>query len=205
MKTSTTLGIYPITMTDSSLVICRKCGNEVMVMDAEMIHPRRGYICMSCRIAIARDRKAYRDSRKTPPRKSGSRRNLWKSCDWSGTKYPTLQCSCGFIGPCFLFNRVDGNSEIKECPECHHKRVRKNRHKNRFTQQEWKDLCEHYQNKCLCCGTAGDWRSLTADHVIPLCYGGTNNIGNIQPLCKSCNSIKGHRYIDFRTEERRIS
>lgn len=29
--------------------------------------------------------------------------------------------------------------------------------------------------------------------------GGTNNIDNIQPLCKRCNSSKNKRYIDYRS------
>src|SRR5271157_1460066 len=56
-----------------------------------------------------------------------------------------------------------------------------------FTVFEWKDLCKKYGNRCLCCGKR---RKLTADHVIPVSKGGTSNIENIQPLCKSCNSMK---------------
>lgn len=63
------------------------------------------------------------------------------------------------------------------------------------TPQEWHELCEKYNNKCLCCG---EKKPLTRDHVIPISIGGDNNISNIQPLCKSCNSKKGKKHIDYR-------
>jgi hypothetical protein len=36
---------------------------------------------------------------------------------------------------------------------------------------------------------------------MPLLLGGSNDIGNLQPLCRSCNAWKGARYIDFRLPE----
>ena len=57
------------------------------------------------------------------------------------------------------------------------------------------DLCNKYNNKCLCCGNTG---KLTMDHVIPLILGGNNTIENIQPLCGNCNSKKGIKVVDYR-------
>jgi len=64
-----------------------------------------------------------------------------------------------------------------------------------FTPAEWLALCKKYGNRCLCCGKR---RKLTADHVIPVSKGGTSNISNIQPLCKTCNSSKGTKTTDYR-------
>lgn len=63
------------------------------------------------------------------------------------------------------------------------------------TPEEWRELCERYDNKCLCCNEV---KPLTVDHVIPLSKGGTNYIDNIQPLCKSCNCRKSTKTIDYR-------
>ncbi len=65
-----------------------------------------------------------------------------------------------------------------------------------WTARDWEELCAHYGNRCLACGSAGP---LTVDHVIPLEKGGTNDISNIQPLCGPCNRRKGTRIIDYRT------
>lgn len=66
-----------------------------------------------------------------------------------------------------------------------------------FTPKEWDALCSKYGFRCLCCDKK---KPLEADHVIPLSKGGTSWIHNIQPLCKSCNSSKGSKTVDYRRE-----
>ena len=65
-----------------------------------------------------------------------------------------------------------------------------------FTVYEWISLCERYEYRCLSCGREDV--KLTVDHVIPFTKGGGNSVGNVQPLCRSCNSSKGTKIIDFR-------
>lgn len=77
----------------------------------------------------------------------------------------------------------------------HRHRTKKSQNGGEYTIDEWQALCDHYGNKCLACGRQ---EPLTADHVIPVSKGGRNDISNIQPLCKSCNSSKGTRTIDYR-------
>jgi len=75
------------------------------------------------------------------------------------------------------------------------RRIRMQRNGGRHTPQEWRDLCAQYGHVCLACGYK---RPLTKDHVIPVYLGGSDAIENIQPLCKSCNSRKHARHIDYR-------
>jgi 5-methylcytosine-specific restriction endonuclease McrA len=63
---------------------------------------------------------------------------------------------------------------------------------------EWLALKAHYDYTCLCCGRGEPAIELTRDHVIPLDKGGSDDIANIQPLCRSCNGTKGAQIIDYR-------
>lgn len=58
------------------------------------------------------------------------------------------------------------------------------------TAAEWQAVVWRQGFACALCGEV---KPLTRDHVIPLSRGGTNDIGNIQGLCKPCNSSKGAR------------
>jgi hypothetical protein len=69
-----------------------------------------------------------------------------------------------------------------------------------FTLEEWLALVESYGGVCLACGVAED---LSVDHIVPLSLGGSNAISNIQPLCETCNSLKGATIRDYRPSEAR--
>jgi 5-methylcytosine-specific restriction endonuclease McrA len=74
---------------------------------------------------------------------------------------------------------------------------RKRQSEGTWTAEEFAAVCDHYGNVCLCCGKA---KKLHADHVIPLIKGGRNDIGNLQPLCHSCNSRKNVKDTDYRPD-----
>lgn len=79
----------------------------------------------------------------------------------------------------------------------HKRRALKAETGGKFTAFEWYDLCHKHGMRCALCGKK---KKLTVDHVIPISRGGANDIGNIQPLCFSCNSKKRTRIIDARLE-----
>jgi 5-methylcytosine-specific restriction endonuclease McrA len=78
------------------------------------------------------------------------------------------------------------------------RRARKAQAEGSHTEAEWEALKLGYEQTCLCCGKQEPEITLTRDHVIPLDAGGSDNINNIQPLCKSCNSKKSTKSIDYR-------
>lgn len=62
------------------------------------------------------------------------------------------------------------------------------------TANEWRLLCALYNWKCASCGRRCP---LTKDHVIPVIQGGNDDISNIQPLCRECNSSKNGRAMRY--------
>lgn len=53
--------------------------------------------------------------------------------------------------------------------------------------------CETLEWHCQICGKVLTKETVTIDHIIPVSKGGTNDIENLQPMCRSCNSRKGNR------------
>ncbi|MCW6035593.1 HNH endonuclease [Spirulina subsalsa FACHB-351] len=52
-----------------------------------------------------------------------------------------------------------------------------------------------------CCRSCGSTQNLEVDHIIPLAKGGTNDLSNLQALCRPCNRRKKH-YVDPRFKRR---
>lgn len=79
--------------------------------------------------------------------------------------------------------RSERNTQLRS------KRLREAREKGRHTREQWEELKEEFDYRCVCCCEYFDY--LTKDHIVPLYQGGSDGIENIQPLCRSCNSAKG--------------
>jgi 5-methylcytosine-specific restriction endonuclease McrA len=97
-------------------------------------------------------------------------------------------------------DRENNRKYHKAHPEKARDRVRKRRSilnglEGSFTDEEFSQLVLRCGGECLACGKE---TKLHADHVVPISRGGRNSIDNIQPLCKSCNSSKHDKTIDYR-------
>lgn len=75
------------------------------------------------------------------------------------------------------------------------RRAKLNGSSGNVTAGQWKEILDKYGNKCLRCGTT---ERLSQDHVVPLELGGLHSVDNLQPLCRSCNSKKHTKIIDYR-------
>ena len=60
----------------------------------------------------------------------------------------------------------------------------------------WKIKCEILNNQCQLCKAYMSNNLVSVDHIIPVVKGGTHEISNLQPLCKSCNSRKGSKSME---------
>src|SRR3990167_20860 len=69
-----------------------------------------------------------------------------------------------------------------------------------FSFEQWVDLKKKYNYICLCCKQQEPFIVLSIDHIVPISMGGTNDISNIQPLCRKCNSQKYTKFIDYRID-----
>jgi uncharacterized protein YdaU (DUF1376 family) len=74
-------------------------------------------------------------------------------------------------------------------------RLREARQKGRHTAEQWAQLLDACEHRCLRCG---EIKPLTKDHIQPIYCDGSDAIDNLQPLCGTCNSAKGLQTIDYR-------
>jgi 5-methylcytosine-specific restriction endonuclease McrA len=62
-------------------------------------------------------------------------------------------------------------------------------------QAEWEEMLNYFSCECVKCESTED---ISKDHITPIFMGGSDDISNIQPLCRKCNSAKGTDYTDYR-------
>ncbi len=89
-------------------------------------------------------------------------------------------------------------SQEQNIVDLNRRRARKKMAEGSFTVAQWEELKKKYNYTCLSCHRSEPEISISADHIIPLSKGGTNDIGNIQPLCINCNCKKHTSTIDYR-------
>ena len=71
------------------------------------------------------------------------------------------------------------------------KRARKARAVGKLMTEDWLHVLLEADFRCEGCGTSHTFQNpLTLDHKYPLSRGGMNNRLNIQPLCKTCHTLK---------------
>jgi len=57
-------------------------------------------------------------------------------------------------------------------------------------------IFKKYKYRCVECGATNEETRLEIDHIVPLSKGGTNDVENLQVLCKECNLGKSNNLWD---------
>lgn len=81
------------------------------------------------------------------------------------------------------YNYLDDGRRIR-------RKVRLRKNGGFHTKKEWEQLKALHNFTCLGCKKKEPEIRLTRDHITSVLNGGTDDITNIQPLCRSCNSKK---------------
>ena len=69
-----------------------------------------------------------------------------------------------------------------------------------LTAKEFNYIIYLQDNKCACCSkTFNENLKPTRDHIVPVNKGGDFTVYTVQALCVECNSKKGIKYIEYRT------
>lgn len=90
---------------------------------------------------------------------------------------------------CPRCGRVLGKVDFKFCPYCQSKleiRIGRQRIPGKLRHQVF--VRDNY--RCVECGATNKETQLEIDHIIPVSKGGTNDINNLQTLCRECNRAK---------------
>lgn len=77
------------------------------------------------------------------------------------------------------------------------RRIKKNGNGGSHTLEQWLQMKAYNAYLCADCGNIEPNIKLTEDHITPISLDGSNDISNIQPLCRSCNSRKNNKIIDL--------
>jgi len=76
------------------------------------------------------------------------------------------------------------------------------RAKNTHTAEQWAEILEMCDRRCVRCGDqAPEGFQPFKDHILPIYLGGSDGPENLQPLCLQCNSSKGPESTDWRSPE----
>lgn len=188
-------------MGDSTTKRCSKCGDEKPLNDFHKDRTSRSgyaYHCKAC--ANARASQHHTDNRAAHIRYAAeySKRNRVRQNELKRA-YELRNPELTRLRKLAAAKRWQKLHPEEDRAKGHARDARKRGNGGAYTAAEWRIVKARYSHHCLWCGKCEPQIKLTPDHVVPLSWGGSNDISNIQPLCYSCNSRKGDRHAtDYR-------
>ena len=64
-----------------------------------------------------------------------------------------------------------------------------------FTKSKRRRILQKYNGRCAYCGRSISMSTMSVDHFVPKCKGGTGAFDNLMPSCLECNHLKNNDYI----------
>jgi|SRR3989304_211107 len=96
-----------------------------------------------------------------------------------------------------LYKRLSGIEKSKRVWSKNKRNRMKRANGGSHSFAEWELLKTQYNWTCPCCKKIEPKIKLVQDHIIAVSKGGSDNIENIQPLCRSCNAKKMIKIIKY--------
>lgn len=75
----------------------------------------------------------------------------------------------------------------------------RSQYKSPLDKEEWERMLIFFNFVCCNCEGEVIGGRPTKDHIIPIIFGGTNHIKNLQPLCRECN-VSNVDMMDYRLQ-----
>lgn len=165
---------------------CPKCGNNKPLSEFYKNRARKDGVdtyCKDCEKARNKEPKRAEQNRKANRVYITKNPELQKArqADW----YSRNKSEHAAYGREYRERTIE-QSRAREANIAQRRRAR--RRENGVLSVSSKDILALLSQPCLACGTC---ESITIEHLVPLARGGRHSIGNLAPLCQSCNSSKG--------------
>ena len=61
-----------------------------------------------------------------------------------------------------------------------------------FTKSKRRRILQKYNGRCAYCGRSISMSTMSVDHLVPKCKGGTGAFDNLLPSCLECNHLKNN-------------
>jgi len=162
--------------------VCKICRIEKPLEDFindSRLKSGKGARCKDCRNAISRSKAYHKTKKKTP---EAIERQKQYGREWSKRNRAKKRES---------FTKWQKANPEKAREINHLRRVRIKGQKFYIRKKELQRL---YRQPCFLCHSLD---KITMDHIIPLSLGGRHSIGNLMPLCQTCNSRKSNKLLVF--------
>ena len=191
----------------SNTKTCNKCG-QILTIENFSPNPsgRPGLRsdCKKCRAAYTREWAAKNPDKKALSDKAYREANKEKVKETYKAWQLQNKAKIRATGTKWAINNPEKAREIKRAWEQRNpdaRRAKLQRYRAKSAQNETclilpKEIARIYKSSCFFCGTN---QRIEADHIIAIDRGGRNSVGNLMPLCRSCNASKREKTImEFR-------